>query len=217
MTKCVAPTTFPRLVLVLLDHEPLDFFEYHLLTFAAVGHSTVSTPNANGEGSVDPWAPRNNFRRQLGLYVNPSFVYLISGSPHRSVWRTPSATGRSPLVSLPHGTRKEETPYTDGRFDALASCLIESFAHERVVWSVGCRRWKPMTPWLRAWWWAVRSMVKCFSLRVHATDPYRMVSKSPRPPACAISDYSGQSSYHYNTGVCTLFLSTTHKYTNLLE
>ena len=34
-------------------------------------------------------------------------------------------TGQSPLASPRHGPRKEEPPLTDGRFDALASCLVE--------------------------------------------------------------------------------------------
>ena len=34
-------------------------------------------------------------------------------------------TGSSPLALPRHGLRKEEPPFTNGRFDALASCLLE--------------------------------------------------------------------------------------------
>ena len=54
--------------------------------------------------------------------------------------------GKSSLVSSCHGPREEEQSFTDGRFDALASCLLEGRrVPKRVVYLVRCRRWKPMT------------------------------------------------------------------------
>ena len=56
----------------------------------------------------------------------------------------------------------------------LSHRLLEAFTYERVVQSVRCRRWKPMTR--RRTWCADRSLAKCCALRVHVTHPYSRVS-----------------------------------------
>ena len=90
---------------------------------------------------------------------------------------------QSPLVLPCHGPREEEPSFTDGRFDALASCLLEGL-RVRKGGAVGtrCRRWKPMTR-RRTWWCGDRSLAKCCALRVHVTYPYSCIKA--RRHACS--------------------------------
>ena len=46
-------------------------------------------------------------------------------STPRSSSRTSTHRAIAPFALPRHGPRKEEPPFTDGRFDALASCLVE--------------------------------------------------------------------------------------------
>lgn len=57
--------------------------------------------------------------------------------------------------------------------------LLRTFAYERVLWSVRCRRWQPMTH-SRTWLFALRSLMKWFGLRAGGTHPTRTAPSNSR-------------------------------------
>ena len=93
--------------------------------FTAVGHSAASTPNTEGERSLDPSVARNSVRSSTThlcqvLNCPPGLGF----SPPAIVPNTTRLENRS--LCLPrHGLCKKEPPFTDGRFDALATCHLE--------------------------------------------------------------------------------------------
>ena len=107
---------------------------------AAVAHRTLPVPKTRTwKSSVDPSVARRRFVPGLRLSAWSRAI------PHRASSRHP--TGQSPLV-LGHRDSRKEKPRC---FRMFVSMLFTSFlligvlAHERVVWSVRCRRWKPVT------------------------------------------------------------------------
>ena len=105
-------------------HEPLDCFEdppgpLARLLCCSGPHRGLKTPNTNLECSVDPFVALNT------LSVRSSTRHLcqvfhcppgLRPSPPAIVHHT----GQSRLVLPRHGPRKEEPPFSNGCFDALA-------------------------------------------------------------------------------------------------
>ena len=103
-----------------------DESQYHFPpVLAAVGHSTVCTPNTNDTLSVDLSVARNTLR----LFTR-HWAKFVSGRPGLGFSPpaiVPNITQRISLsLCCPlYGPRKQETPLADGRLDALALCLIK--------------------------------------------------------------------------------------------
>ena len=153
---CAALPTQLGLILVPLYHEPFGCFEdtrYHFpASFAAVDHSPVSTPSTKGDCSVDPSVARNSpevfdYCMHLCQVLCPPGLGF---SPPAIVSNTTRLSNRSLLCRATAPAKKSR------RLRMVVSMLrqrviLRAFAHERVVWSVRSRRWKPMTP-KRTWW-----------------------------------------------------------------
>ena len=86
-------------------------------------------------------------------------------------------TGSSPLALPRHGLYKEEPPFTNGRFDALASCLLERLLLREgaVVGKLSALKADDLPEDL-----AVHrsELGDCSATRVHVTHPYRVTVTS---------------------------------------
>ena len=113
------------------------------LFLAALGHSTVSTPNSKGELSVDPSVAPNTLRSSTRHWA-----LLFSGR---------SRPGFTPAAIVPNITRwvshsllvRCTAPAKTRRrlrivVQTLSHCaFLRALAYD-IRWSVRCRRWKPM-------------------------------------------------------------------------
>lgn len=83
---------------------------------------------------------------------------LIPDSPHLPSFRTPPGVllyVAAHCVRPLYGPRKEETPLSGRRLDALSLRLLRVFGvrHDEMMRRlVRCRRWKPMLRGRRRWW-----------------------------------------------------------------
>ena len=76
--------------------------------------------------------PRSQLQTQRAMFSSTRHLCRVFGCPPglrpstpRSSSRTSTHRAIAPFALPRHGPRKEEPPFTDGRFDALASCLVE--------------------------------------------------------------------------------------------
>ena len=99
---------------------------YHFPPFlAAVGHNTISTPINKGKLSVDPSVVRNTLRSSTKRWASSFLVGPVPDSPHQ-----PSSQTSPDGIYDP---RKEETPFADGRLDALALRFLEGLGVRHAV------------------------------------------------------------------------------------
>ena len=117
---------------------------YHFpLLLAAVGHSTVSTPNTKGTLSVDPSVARNSLRLSIRHWAQ-----FFSGRP---------SPGFSPPAIFPNITRRVgrslcvrcTAPAKRRRrlrmvVSALSQCAFLRAVAYDMRWSERCQRWKSM-------------------------------------------------------------------------
>ena len=141
-------------------------------SLAAVGHSTVCTRTTKGTLSGDPSVARHTLRSST--IKNRNWDQFFSGRP---------GLGFSPPAVVPNSTRRVSrslcvhcTPPAKRRrrlqmvVPTLSHCaFLRALAYD--MWSVRCRRWKPMVR-KRNLWCGVRSSAKCYLPRVHVAHPY---------------------------------------------
>ena len=127
-----------------------------------------------------------NSKHQRRVFLGPLGNSRSStiNRPLRQVLDCPPGLGPTPLVIVPNITRGGSRPSfcrvmapakKSRRLRMVVSMLshrvlLRTFAYERVVWSVRCRRCKLVTR--RRTWCTVWSFAMCFALRVHVTHPY---------------------------------------------